>query len=273
MAGQVAPARFYLPLAGLACLYFLLLMFFAVRTVFGTGNGVTLAVVSLSWLPLLGAVLLWGPLQFVFGWIASPFFLFFAYYYLGGELGSLGAGLRNRQNFHRMLEAAAVNPHDAEAQYQLGLVYQQRRRLTEAMQRFRTAVTIDPGETGAHFQLGRIAREQGRLQEALGHFQTVLDQDANFQHSEILRELGALYIAARQFGHAYNELAVYVERRPYDPEGLFYCGRALEGLGKSEEAGGMYARAVEAVRTAPRYLQSSVAKWSRLAQRQMRHAV
>jgi hypothetical protein len=44
-------------------------------------------------------------------------------------------------------------------------------------------------------------------------------------------------------------------------------------LGKSEEAGGMYARAVEAVRTAPRYLQSSVAKWSRLAQRQMRHAV
>jgi hypothetical protein len=273
MAARVVPASFRLPMAGIACLYFLVLMFFAVRTVFGTGNGVTMAVVSLSWLPLVAAVFLWEPLRFVFGWIASPFFLFFAYYYLGGEIGNLGAGLRSRQNFHRMLEAAAVNPHDAEAQYQLGLVYQQRRQLTEAIERFRNAVTIDPGETGAHFQLGRIARQQGRLPDALGHFQTVLDQDACFQHSEILRELGALYIAARRFEHAYAELAVYVERRPYDPEGLFYCGQALEGSEETAEAREMYARVVEAVRTAPRYLQPTVARWSRLAQRQMRHVM
>ena len=88
MAGRVVPAFFY-PVAGIAYLYFLVLMFFAVRTVFGTGNGVTVAVVSLSWLPLVAAYFLWGPLRFVFGWIASPFFLFFAYYYLGGEIGNL----------------------------------------------------------------------------------------------------------------------------------------------------------------------------------------
>jgi predicted Zn-dependent protease len=131
-------------------------------------------------------------------------------------------------------------------------------------------VAIDPRETGAHFQLGRIAREQGRLEDALGHFQTVLDQDPAFQQSEILRELGALYITARQFDHAWAELAVYVERRPYDPEGLFYCGQALEGSGKTAEAREMYARVVEAVRTAPRYRQATVARWSRLAQKQMR---
>jgi uncharacterized protein YjeT (DUF2065 family) len=32
----------------------------------------------------------------------------------------------------------------------------------------------------------------------------------------------------------------------------------------------MYVRAVEAVRTAPRYRQSTVAKWSRLSQKQLR---
>jgi tetratricopeptide (TPR) repeat protein len=270
LAGRLVPASLYLPIAGLAYLYFLVLMFFAVRTVFGIGNGVSAAVVSLSWLPLLAAAFLWGPLRFLFGWIASPFFLFFAYYYLGGEIGNLGAGLRSRQNFYRMLQAAAVNPHDAEAQYQLGLVYQQRRQYTKAIGRFQTAVAIDPGETGAHFELGRIAREQGRLEDALGHFQTVLDQDPAFQQSEILRELGALYITARQFDHAWTELAVYVDRRPYDPEGLFYCGQALEGSGKTAEAREMYARVVEAVRTAPRYLQATVARWSRLAQKQMR---
>jgi tetratricopeptide (TPR) repeat protein len=270
LASRVAPVSLFLPIAAVAYAYFLFLMFFAVRTVFGVGNGVSIAVVCLSWVPLLAAFFLWGPLRFIFGWIASPFFLFFAYYYLGGEIGNLGAGLRSRQNFYRTLQAAAVNPHDAGAQYQLGLIYQQRRELTKAGERFRTAIAIDPTETGAHFQLGHIAREQGRLPEALQHFQTVLDQDTSFQHSEILRELGALYITARQFNDAWNELAVYVERRPYDSEGLFYAGQALEGSGKIAEAREMYARAVEAVRTAPRYRQSTVAKWSRLSQKQLR---
>jgi tetratricopeptide (TPR) repeat protein len=269
LALRVTPRALYFPIVGLAYLYFLVLMFFAIRTVFGAGNGASLAVVALSWLPLLAAVFLWGPLRFVLGWIASPFFLFFAYYYLGGEIGNLGAGLRSRQNFYRTLQAAAVNPHDAGAQYQLGLIYQQRREFAKAAARFRAAVAIDPGETGAHFQLGRIAREQGRLADALGHFQTVLDQDGSFQQSEILRELGALYIAARQFNDAWTELAVYVERRPYDPEGLYYAGQALEGAGKKTEASEMYARAVEAVRTAPRYRQARIARWSRLAQKQM----
>ena len=109
--------------AGVASLYFFVLMFFAVRTVFGTENRTAIAVVSLSWLPLLAAYFLWGPIQSLLGWLASPFVLFFLYYYLRSEAGNLGAGLRNRQNFRRMLDAAAINPHDAEAQYQLGLIY------------------------------------------------------------------------------------------------------------------------------------------------------
>jgi tetratricopeptide (TPR) repeat protein len=253
-----------------AALYFVFLMFFAVRTVFGTENRSALLIVGLSWIPLVVAAFLWGPLRFLLGWIASPFFLFYAYYYLGGEIGNLGTGLRARQNFRRMLEAAAVNPHDGEAQYQLGLIYQQRRQYTEAIQRFRNAIAIDPKETDAHFQLGRIAREQGRLQDALAHFQTVLDQDEKHSQSEILRELGAMYVAVRQYQDAVNELAPYTERRPFDPEGLFYYGQALEGLNRVAEAREMYERATEAVRTAPRYRQRFIARWSRQAQKQLR---
>jgi hypothetical protein len=66
-----------------------------------------------------------------------PFLLFFVFYYLRGEFANLGAGLRSWQHFRRMLEAAAVNPHDGDAQYQLGLIYQQRRQYTEAIERLR----------------------------------------------------------------------------------------------------------------------------------------
>ena len=256
--------------AGLAAAFFLFLMFFAVRTVFGTENWVAAVVVALSWVPLLVAGFLWGPLHFLLGWIASPFFLFYAYYYLGGEIRNLGSGMRSRQNFHRMLEAAAVNPHDGDAQYQLGLIYQDRRQYTEAIQRFKNAIAIDPGETDAHFQLGRIARQQGRLKDALGYFETVINQNEKHSQSEILRELGAVYLSAGQNQDASTFLEQYVEQRPYDPEGLYYLGQALEGLGRLNEAREKYRQATEAAGTAPRYRRRGLAKWSRLAQKQIR---
>jgi len=227
-------------------------------------------VVCLSWIPLAAAVFLWGPLHFLLGWLASPFFLFYAYYYLGSEIGSLGSGLRSRQSFHRMLNAAALNPHDGDAQYQLGLIYQQRRQYPEAIERFKQAVAIDPKETDAHFQLGRMAREQGRLKDALAYFQVVMDEDNKHGQSEILRELAAVYLAAKQYDDARQFLTEYLERRPYDPEGLYDLGQAYEGLAKTDEAREAYTRATEAVRTAPRFRRRAVAKWSRLAQKQMR---
>jgi tetratricopeptide (TPR) repeat protein len=257
--------------SGFAYLYFAVLIFFAVRTVFGTGNGAAIAIVGLSWIPLVAAYYVWNPLRYLLGWVASPFFLILVYsLYLRGALGNLGAGLRNRQSFRRNLEAAAINPHDGEAQYQLGLVYQQRRQVTEAVRRFRNAVAIDPALTDAHFQLGRIAREQGRFKDALEHFQTVVNQDERHGQSEILRELGALYVSVRQFEDARQELAEYVERRPYDPEGLFHYGQALEGLGKIKEAQEVYERSAEAANLAPPYLRRVAAKWRRLARKQTR---
>jgi tetratricopeptide (TPR) repeat protein len=227
-------------------------------------------VVCLSWIPLVGAAFLWGPLHFLMGWLASPFFLFYAYYYLGGEVSNLGAVMRNRQNFRRMLDASTLNPHDGEAQYQLGLIYQQRRNYTEAIQRFQNAVKIDNTETDAHFQLGRIAREQGRVDDALKEFQIVYQQDPKHNLSEILRELGGAYLAAGRLKDALGQLEVYSERRPYDPEGLYYVGQTLEALGHPAEAREMYKRAVEAARTAPRYRRPFTARWSRLAQKQER---
>jgi tetratricopeptide (TPR) repeat protein len=250
-------------------LYFAVLMFFAVRVIFAMGSGGAFATVVLAFIPLLALPLIWGVFGFLLRYLASPFFLFYAWYFLGGELGNLGAGLRSRQHFHKMLEAAAINPHDGDAQYQLGLIYQQRRRYSEAIQRFEQAVRIDPTETDAHYQLGRIAREQGRTAEALARFQTVAQQDPRHNAHEILRELGAVYLSMGNFAEAKRYLEDYVDRREYDPEGLYWYGQALEGLGDAAQARQMYARAVEAARTAPRYRRRIVSRWSRLAQKRM----
>ncbi|SPE24265.1 Tetratricopeptide TPR_2 repeat protein [Candidatus Sulfopaludibacter sp. SbA3] len=269
VAAQMLPPQI-LVWPALACVgYFAVLMFFAVRTVFGTGNGVAAGVVSLSWLPLVALAFLWGPLSMILRWVASPFFLFFAWYYLGSEFQNLGSGFRSRQNFQRMLEAAAVNPHDGDAQYQLGLIYQQRRRYSDAIQRFSNAVAIDPTETDAHYQLGRIAMEQGRVADAIAHFEAVLKQDERHSSSEIHRDLGSAYLAAERLGDARRELEIYAGRREYDPEGLYWYGRVMERFGDKAAARALYVRAVEAARTAPRYRRRFTAKWSRLAQKEL----
>jgi tetratricopeptide (TPR) repeat protein len=270
IAARVVPIEALATVFLLALAYFVLLMFFAVRTVFGTGSGMAAGAVALSWIPPAVALFFWGPLSFVLGWLASPFFLLFAWFYLGAEVAKLGSGMRDRQRFRRMLDAAALNPHDADAQYQLGLIYQQRRDYAEAVKRFERAVAIDPREVDAQFQLGRIARMEGRLNDALAHFQAVLDIDDTHSQSEILREIGAMYLDARHYEDARRELGMYIERRPYDPEGLYYYGQALEGTGDAAGARGAYKRAVEAARTAPKYRRREVAKWSRLAHKQAR---
>jgi Tfp pilus assembly protein PilF len=258
-----------------AYIWFVLLMFFAVRTVFGTRNGAAIAIVGLSWIPLVVAYFVRGPVQMILGWLASPFLLLYIFFFLrsdiGGAFSDLGAGLRRGQSFRRNLEAAAINPHDAEAQYQLGLIYQQRRQSAEAIKRFENAVAIDPAEADALFQLGRIAREQGRLKDALGYFQKVVNLDEHHHQSEILRELGALYITARQYNDALSELLKYEQKHPYDAEGLYYHGQALEGLGKPREAREIYARAVEAASLAPAYIRRAAGKWGRLARARMKY--
>jgi tetratricopeptide (TPR) repeat protein len=270
LAAWTAPANVFYIIAGACYLYFAVLMFFAVRTVFGTENGVSALIVGLSWIPLVAAAVLMVPLSMVFRFLASPFFLFYAIYYLRGEFGNLGQGLHRRQNFQRMLQAAAVNPHDGEAQYQLGLIHQQRHQYTEAISRFQAAVAIDPTETDAHFQLGRIAYEQGRFADALKHFEAAVKLDDKHSLSEVHRDLGATYFALGRVGDARRELELYTDRREYDPEGLYHYGQVLEAQGDARGARGLYVRAVEAARTAPRYRQRFTAKWSRLAQKQAR---
>jgi tetratricopeptide (TPR) repeat protein len=270
LAGYTTPPEVFPVIFAAAHLYFAVLVFFAVRTVFGAGNGAAAGIVLASSVPPLGALLLAAPLLFFLRLLASPFFLFFLIYYLGSEFGRLGESLRRQQHFSRMMQAAAVNPHDGEAQYQLGLIHQQRRQYTEAIRRFQNAAAIDPTETDAHFQLGRIARHQGRPQDALNHLLTVAAQDDKHSLSEIHRELGAAYLEVGRASDAARELEIYTDRREYDPEGLYYYGRALDALDRGEDARERYRRAVEAARTAPRYRRPLVARWSRLAQKELR---
>ena len=241
--------------------YFTILVALACRVVFGVGRGAAFAAASLGWL----AVLLQPFLMF----LASPFLLYFAYQLLRGDVGDVLWSFGARQSFKRYLEAATINPRDAEAHYQLGLIHLQRRQLEEAVARFTRAVEIDPREVDAHYQLGRIARGQRRFEDARRHFDAVVARDERHASHEIWREVGATYLESESYEHARWALAKYVEARPHDPEGIYLLGMALHHLGQGEPAREMFRRCVEAVDTMPRYLRRKAGRWRKLALQQL----
>ncbi|HYE13347.1 MAG TPA: tetratricopeptide repeat protein, partial [Pyrinomonadaceae bacterium] len=132
----------------------------------------------------LAMVPLTAMLSRVFEWVLmSPFLLLLLVFMMRGYIGELMRGQRARAAFRQNLEAATLNPADASAHYNLGLIHQGRGELDEARKRFERAVEIDAEEVDSHYQLGRIAREQGRLSDAINHFGEVVARDpAHAQH-------------------------------------------------------------------------------------------
>ncbi len=240
----------------------------AVRGVFRFSWLRVLAVMVLSTIVVYLAAIVLAPL---FGWVlASPFLLLILFFFLRGYVGELTRGHRSRLAFKQNLEAATLNPADASAHYNLGLIHQQRNELAEARQSFERAIEIDEEEVDAHYQLGRIARTENRYADAIKHFEPVVAHDQTHAQHEVWREIGATYFAAGQFEDARTALERFLEHRQSDPEGLYLMGRTHDALGHKREAAASMQACIEAVKTAPAYKYRTEKRWLNEAQEFLR---
>jgi tetratricopeptide (TPR) repeat protein len=200
------------------------------------------------------------------GVLGSPFLLVIVFLLLRGYFSDIMGTHRAKAAFKQNLESATLNPADASAHYNLGLIHQSRGELDQARERFERALQIDEGEIDASYQLGRIARQQKRYPDAIQNFEHVVTRDPAHAQHEIWREVAATYIAAGQFEDARNALEQFLEHRPSDPEGLYLMGRAHAGLGHKREATNLMQACIEAVKTAPAYKYRASKRWLNEAQ-------
>ena len=243
---------------------------FALRTVFGANYGIAVLTVCIAWLFLTVGMYVFrhvSPLLF------SPFLIFWAVIYFGGflsgEARGLGNTFRQRQNFKRFLHNATVNPRDADAHVQLGLIYLERRQEPRALEHLNKAIEIDPNEVDANYELGKIARKKGELQQAIEHFSKVVEQNDKHSLSEIWREIGATYLEAGMWAEAREALEKFVGRRSFDPEGLYYLGKVLKHQGEYDRAREMFEQAIESAKTSPGFRRGNMGHWSKLAQKEI----
>lgn len=238
--------------------YFVFLMTIALRAVLRMSypraiGAIAVAACSLIALPFLSGVLL--PL------LSSPFLLILVIILLRNFLGDAISAQRSRADFERNLEAATLNPADASAHYNLGLIYQQRGRYEEAKASFTRAIEIDPDEIDAHYQLGRIAREQGRLSDAINYFDAAVSRNPEHSQNEVWREIGHAYFQAGQYRDARAAFERFLEKRPSDAEGHYRYGLTLHQLGREDEAAREMRACIESARTSPAYKYRTEKHW------------
>jgi Tfp pilus assembly protein PilF len=247
---------------------FAILAVVAVREVFRFSWLRSVLVIIVSGVLMIPAMfLMMGLFNTIF---ASPLLLLLMFFLLRGYFSELTRTQRARASFRQNLEAATLNPADASAHLQLGLIHLQRKELDEAKERFTRAIEIDPDEVEAHFQLGRINRMQNDLAGAIKEFEEVIARDQSHAQHEIWREIGATYLAANQYADAQDALERFLERRQADPEGLYLSGRALSGMGRTREAADLMRACIEAVKTAPAYKYRTEKRWLNEAQQFLR---
>jgi len=225
-----------------------------VQSIIVVGISGALLIPAAKLIPILGMLL------------ASPFLLVMVFVLLRGYFSEITRTQRARESFKQNLEAATLNPADASAHYNLGLIHQQRGELEAARERFERAIKIDEDEIDAHYQLGRIALQQERFADAVKNFEQVVARDQTHSQHEIWREVGATYLAAGQFDDARDALERFLEQRPSDPEALYLMGRAHAGLGHRREAASSMQACIEAVKTAPAYKYRADKRWLNEAQ-------
>ncbi|HEV2836975.1 MAG TPA: tetratricopeptide repeat protein [Pyrinomonadaceae bacterium] len=246
------------------------LVLFSIGTVFGVRDvfrmsivkafavSVVSAMVAVFVVPIAGSLFS--------GVLGSPFLLFILFMLLRGYFSEIMGTHRAKAAFKQNLESATLNPADASAHYNLGLIHQSRGELDQARERFERALQIDEGEIDASYQLGRIARQQKRYADAIQNFEHVVMRDPAHSQYEVWREVAATYISAGQFEDARTALEQFLEHRPSDPEGLYLMGRAHAGLGHKREAANLMQACIEAVKTAPAYKYRASKRWLNEAQ-------
>jgi len=264
------PLIYWPVLLSVFAVYFLFLSGSSLRAVMGTTSVHAVFTIGAACAAaMLGGVLFLflGPSTYIF---TSPFLLYYAYTFFQGDIRIIGSGLSSRQSMRRQLEASKLNPRDWDAHLQIGLIQAQRRQYAEAEASFKKAIEIEPKEAEAYFHFAKIAREQGRLEEALQALRTAAGLDDKLSGNEVWRDLGAAALLAGHPEEARPALAKYVQRRPYDPEGLYWNGRVLKVLGDPAAAKEALEQALEAVATAPSHQRGRLRKWASEAKTELK---
>ena len=198
-------------------------------------------------------------ISFIF---ALPFFLgipvaYLAYQWIRGYMASQ----TGERSFQQQLHALTLNPQDADAQYQLGLMSLKRRNLSSARKYFENAINIDPNDPDYHYFLGRSYELDGAWDRALVEYEETYRLNPEYGLGDIFREVGKGYLHTCSVEKGIEFLKFFLTKRGSDPEGRYWLAVALQKAGDVEQMRTQLNMIVEQARSNPRFFRKENREW------------
>jgi tetratricopeptide (TPR) repeat protein len=198
-------------------------------------------------------------ISFIF---ALPFFIgipvaYFGYQWIRGYL----AAQTSERSFQQQLHALTMNPQDADAQYQLGLMSLKRRNLGSARKYFENAINIDPNDPDYHYSLGRCCELNGEWVRALEQYEETYRLKPEYGLGDIFREVGKGYLHTGSVEKGIEFLKFFLTKRGSDPEGRYWLAVALQKTGDSEQMRAQLNMIVEQARSHPIFFRKENREW------------
>jgi tetratricopeptide (TPR) repeat protein len=123
---------------------------------------------------------------------------------------------------HEFERAAQLAPGLAAAQVNLGAVYLEKKDYAAAIPPLRKALELNPDLPGAHGMLGAALLAQGFAAESISHLEKAQTDDL----------LGVALLESGRVRDAIDRLEIALQKRPDDPDLLYYLSRAHGLLSK-----------------------------------------
>ncbi len=280
-----AHASALLPLWGLLFLLDAPLQFFAPQFLVVGVFGITIGMLVL--LLLIVAYTVWGIQQlnylsaaqavgvFALSWFtlplyylltsfffALPLFIMIPVFYLGYQwIRGHFASLSSDRLFKQRLNSLTLNPQDADAHYQLGLLHLKRRNLVAAHKHFEDALRIDSTDPDYHYSLGRAHEIAGEWGKALEHYEETYRINPEYALGDIFREVGKAYLHTGNFEKGIEFLKYFLSKRGSDPEGRYWLAVAMQKSGDVEQMRLQLSTILEQARSNPRFFRKENREW------------
>ncbi len=128
----------------------------------------------------------------------------------------------------------AADPDNADLYSELAMEYEGVKNWRDAADAYLMAIALAPGDADLRFRLAEVYLADDKLGPAVDAYRQALSLDASL--TAAYYQMGWAHLGLRQYDEAAASLQKYVEASPYDFNGRWFLGRALEKLGRKKDA-------------------------------------
>ena len=144
--------------------------------------------------------------------------------------------VRRSQTYSRLKRTVEVNPYDSTARRDLGMVLLEKKMPQDALAHFLEALKKEPDSAEVNHFAGLAYLRSGNAGEAEKRLKKASELEPRLRYGESWLYLGEAEIALGKFDSALESLKKHLSINNTSIEGLYQYARALNALGKKDEA-------------------------------------